>query len=64
MWFKRLDKDGDGQITKKEMIEYFTHINYSGKPVQNILSYVNEIYHKFDTDQDGFLTVEECEGFY
>ena len=64
MWFKRIDRDGDGNISNKEMIDYFTLINYSGKPVQHVLEYVNEIFAKYDLDQDGFLTVEETAGFY
>ncbi len=46
------------------MMEYLTSIRYSGKPVQNILSFVNEIYQEFDEDKDGFLTLEETEKFY
>ena len=64
MWFKRIDSDGDGNISKKEMIDYFTLINYSGKPVQNILEYVNDVFAKYDLDKDNFLTVEETAEFY
>lgn len=59
MWFKRVDIEADGYLSKKEMMEYFTSIQYSGKPVQNILSYVNEIFKEYGREKDGFLTFVE-----
>lgn len=30
VWFQALDQDGDNKISRFEMYEYFTHLNYDG----------------------------------
>lgn len=46
------------------MLRYFTSISYSGKPVQDVQSFVYDLYKKYDVDQDGFLNYEETRPFF
>lgn len=46
------------------MIDYFIKINYSGRPLNHIQKYVNDLWNKYDTDKDGFLTYFETKPFY
>ncbi len=64
-WLISLDADGDGVVSKQEMLSYFISINYSGTHNENNLqAYVEYLWSLYDTDNDGLLTMRETKLFY
>ena len=43
-WFRSIDSDNDGGISKAEMMNYFNSINYSGRALLHVKNYVDEIW--------------------
>jgi len=55
-FFKKLDKDGDGEVTEAE-----AEVHWSGN-----FSKINKsaMFNEVDTDKDGKITLTELEGFF
>ncbi len=48
-WFRSIDVDDDGSLSKNEMLNYFMSINYSGDFNKiNLQAYIDFIYEEFD----------------
>lgn len=63
-WFRSIDSDNDGGISKPEMMNYFDSINYSGRALLHVKNYVDEIWMKYDADKDGYLNLNETLPFF
>lgn len=50
--FKALDKDGDGTLSRKELVEGFKNINMS---VSNVEDYVDKIICSIDNNNSGII---------
>ena len=49
LWFRSIDVDDDGTITKNEMLNYFMFINYAGQLNRiNLQAYIDFIYNEYD----------------
>ncbi len=65
-WFNSIDVDGDQVITKHEMLHYFISINYNGQNdhQKSIEEFVDELWTKYDEDNDGLLELAETRPFF
>ena len=69
-WFQQIDQDKDGNISKEEMYEYLLSINYMVKAQINgfthdqLQQYLNFVWFRFDTDNDGLLDLPETKHFF
>ena len=71
IWFATLDQDGDKKISRFEMYEYFSQLNYNGQNVappkvipvfdiNNMEKYVDEVWNYYERDhKDGQISFEE-----
>lgn len=63
--YDKLDTDGDGKITCKEMIDvlYKININMSGKTFEKYKNELKKMCKDVDTNGDGYITFDEFKQF-
>lgn len=60
-----MDGDGDGVISKHEMLGYFISINYAGTHnANNLQAYIEYLWQTYDIDGDGHLNLSETKPFF
>eukprot|EP01129_Flabellula_baltica_P003872 TRINITY_DN13605_c0_g1_i1.p1 TRINITY_DN13605_c0_g1~~TRINITY_DN13605_c0_g1_i1.p1 ORF type:complete len:153 (+),score=45.51 TRINITY_DN13605_c0_g1_i1:127-585(+) len=63
--FDSYDTNGDGEITKQEMIQVFIQLNDGEEKLSDseIINAVDQFFEDFDVNQDGKITWEELSQF-